>query len=196
MSRYAENDARDEALLIEIRATLAATDPVSQAARKALLARLLAPYEPVIRGLVAADLWKLGRAEVDDWTQETWRRLIEEIVSGKRWEFSFRQIVIARAKFTCRDARRAVSSRGNREIPSDWDSTDERADTEEAAVGQAVFDAFVSRLSRDDARIVKGSWLEGLSSRELGDELGMTANAVDQRKHRIRATLREHVRDA
>ena len=195
MRRYSESDARDERLLAQIRATLGRSDPLSAAARQALLAELLAPYEPLIRGLVASSLWKLGREEVDDWTQETWRRLVAEITSGKRWHFPFRQAVIARAKFTCRDARRALASRREREMPTDRDPEMEESDPEELAVGQTTLYRFLARLSPADKRVVERSWLEGRTSAEVAEELGTTVGAIEQRKHRIRKRLREHLTD-
>lgn len=195
MNRYDKGDGRDGRLLDQIRDTLENSDPLSRAARQALLAELLAPYEPLIRGLVASELWKLGREEVEDWTQETWRRLVEEILSGKRWEFSFRQVVIARAKFTCRDARRTLVPRGQRESPSDRDPEDERVDTEELAVGQAMLDGFLALLSPEDRAVVERSWLEGRTSAVLAEELGTTVGAIEQRKHRIRKRLREYVKN-
>jgi RNA polymerase sigma factor (sigma-70 family) len=194
VSRYDKGDARDERLLDQIRVTLESADPMALAARKALLAELLAPYEPVIRGLVAAELWRLGRDEVDDWTQETWRRLVEEILSGRRWDFSFRQLVIARAKFTCRDARRELVTRGQREAPTDRDPEAEQVDTEELAVGQVMLDGFLALLSPGDRAVVERSWLEGRTSALLAEELGTTVGAIEQRKHRIGKRLREFVK--
>jgi RNA polymerase sigma factor (sigma-70 family) len=192
-ARYDQGDSRDERLLEQIRETLERSDPLSLAARQALLAELLAPYEPVIRGLVAADLWRLGREEVDDWTQETWRRLVEEILSGKRWPFTLRQVVIARARFTCRDARRALVPRGRREIPTELEPEDERVDTEELALGQVTLDRFLGLLSPEDRTVVERSWLEGRTSAVLAEELGTTVGAIEQRKHRIRKRLREYL---
>ena len=193
VSRYDEGDARDNRLLAQIRATLGNADPLSASARQALLADLLAPYDPLIRGLVTSELWKLGREELDDWTQETWRRLVAEILSGKTWTFPFRQAVIARAKFTCRDARRALVPRGQRELATDRDPADERVDTEDLAVGQAVLDGFLAKLSPEDRTVVERSWLEGVTSPAVAEELGTTVGAVEQRKHRIRKKLREYL---
>lgn len=59
-------------------------------------------------------------------------------------------------------------------------------------VGRAMADAFLAALDPDDARLL---WLkaEGYSSREIGEFLGLRANAVDVRVHRLRRRLRELV---
>ena len=190
MAAGEETDTRDERLLAEIRKL----DPGELELRKRLLAELLAPYRPVLRGLVASKLYPLGREAIEEWCQHAWLRLIGEIVQGKVWKVPFRVIVIATADFTCRDAWGELRKRREREVfVEDVRAADARPDLDDEVMGAMIVDGFLGTLSDQDSEIVQLCWLQRQSSKEVGRRLSMTDNAINQRKHRIKDKLRNYL---
>lgn len=187
-----EIDGRDERLLGEIRALLGTAEEVELARRERLLAELLAPYRPVVRGLVASRLWRLGREAVEEWIQQVWLRLVEEIISGKAWRVPFRVIVIATAGFVSGDAWADVKKRRERTtLVADASPAAREPAVEDEVIGSVMVDGFLRTLSEQDAKVARLCWEDGYRSKEVGDRLGMTDNAVNQRKHHIKRKLRE-----
>lgn len=189
-----EIDPRDECLLGEIRKLLDVQEPTELARRQRLLAELLAPYRPVVRGLVASRLWRLGQDAVEEWTQQVWLRLLDEVLSGKTWQAPFRAIVIAAAGFVSGDAWEEVMKRRERTtlVADPPPATGDPA-VEDEAIGSIMVEGFTQTLSERDSEIARLCWGEGYPSKIVGERLGMTDNAVNQRKHQIKRRLREYL---
>jgi len=86
-----------------------------------------------------------------------------------------------------RKARREVASA---EMPVSWDGA---PSPEEHAHWRRLMAAFLEhcydRISERDQQILEGLEIEGHSAAEVGTQHGMTANAVNVRKHRARKRL-------
>lgn len=194
MAIGAEIDGRDESLLAEIRAMLNTHETADVTRRTQLLAELLAPYRPVLRGLVASRLWRLGPEAVEEGIQHAWLRLVEEILSGKTWDVPFRIIVIGTAGFASGDTWKDKMRRQRRTVLSpDPSSTANDLALEDGVLESIMVSDFIKTLSERDAEIAKLCWEEGYTSKEVGDRLGIADNAVNQRKHHIKRKLREYL---
>lgn len=191
MTRYEEGDRRDARLLAEIRATLSDQSELARAARHAHLGQLLAPYLPMIDGLTASHVHRLGRDAVKESVQEVWKDLLNEIETGKEWAVPFRAVVVARVDFTCRTIKRERARAADRETPVDELHDAAPVDVEGAVVGEALLEWLRGQLKPDEWRLVEGTWLDPVPDAELADELGVRVGALYTRRTRLREKLRE-----
>jgi RNA polymerase sigma factor (sigma-70 family) len=175
-------DERDAELLAELARTAAP-------GRKAVLARLLAPYEQMVEGITAARLWRLGRDAVEEGVQRVYEDLLTELESGKTWDLPFRAVVAARIEYTARDVRRDYASRDKREQATVQPLGGPTADTADEAVSNVTLERLRNALGDDEWQLVQATWVEGRSSREVAAELGTTEGALNTRKSRIKSTI-------
>lgn len=191
MTRYDDGDRRDDRLLAEIRATLGDQSELARAARHALLSQLLAPYVPMIDGLTASHLYRLGREPVKEGVQDVWKALLEEIEAGKEWTFPFRAVVVARVDFTCRAIKRRHAKAAERETPVAELRDAGIVDVEGVVLGEVLLEWLCGQLKPDEWRLVEGSWIDPVPDPELADELGVKVGALYTRRTRLREKLRE-----
>jgi DNA-directed RNA polymerase specialized sigma24 family protein len=195
VSRYEEGDRRDARLLAEIRAMLGDQSELARAARHALLGQLLTPYLPVIDGLTASHLYRLGREVVKEGVQEVWKKLLDEIESGKEWTVPFRAVVVARVDFTCRTIKRRHAKATDRETPVDELRDAATVDVEGVVMGEALLEWLRGQLRPDEWRLVEGSWIDPVADAELAEEFGVKVGALYTRRTRLREKLRELLDD-
>ncbi len=183
---------RDQVVLERYRAS-ASLGSLGQIARRELAAELVATYDPAIQAIMRKRVTRAcGRDAVEDWRQETWRRVFTEIDSGKQLPRPFQRALLAKAKYTAQDAVRECwkerSRRGDKPDPPapDVDAPDEGT----------LWRDFFDGLSPRDAKIITMAWLLGFASKEIAAHLGTSAGAIDVRTHELRKKLRQMVSDA
>jgi DNA-directed RNA polymerase specialized sigma24 family protein len=191
VNRYEEGDRRDARLLTEIRATLGDQSELARSVRLALLGQLLAPYVPMIDGLTASHLYRLGREAVKEGVQDVWKELLEEVEAGKEWQVPFRAVVVARVDFTCRTIKRHRAKAVQRETPVAEPRDADAVDVEGAVLGEALLEWLREQLKPDEWRLVEGSWIDPVPDGTLADELGVKVGALYTRRTRLREKLRE-----
>ena len=170
------SDGNDERLLIEA----AQRDPVRFAA---LYERHFDPvYAFVARR--ARD-----RAEAEDVTAEVFHRAFENL-AGFEWRggpFLSWLLQIARNSLADRWQRAA------RERSESWLEAED--ETSADADRRAALSELVSRLPRDQQRVIVARFVEQRSIREIAAELGRTEGAVKQLQLRALASLRARMED-
>jgi DNA-directed RNA polymerase specialized sigma24 family protein len=187
-------DQRDCELLDQIRRSDSLYDPGTQR----IIARLLAPYEAMIDGIVAARLWRLGDDGVEEGVQRVYEDMLEELETGKTWDVPFRAILAARIEYTCRDVWRERLRDRARETPT-GDSADfasaEAADPADAAIAAVTLAQLRAALSDEEWAIIQGTWVEARRSSEVAAQLGISEGALNTRKSRIKAKIARLIAD-
>lgn len=194
VERRARDDERDRELVRVVRG--AGVDAAGLRVRRDALARLLAPYEPMVRVTVRAVLGRrFTDQDRDDVCQVVWRDLVEYVIERTGEPESFRAIVRGRARWAALDVARGRGGRA-REMPSD--RAEERGGREIDADGMVdaiVIRDFVETLNERDRTLFRRRNEEGVPSKQVAAELGMTVQAVDTQNHRLCRRLQELLRD-
>ena len=153
------------------------------------IARLLAKYDPVIRGRCRARI--SNRPDADDVAQNVRLRLLAEHRRGKTYgDHPYRVIVNQVITYTIRDhfEQRATDA----PLPEDW----EPAAPPDGAHERVHIEDLLAELPEGDRRAGMLRYLHELDPPMIAQLLGTTRNGVDQALFRCRRRLRESYVDA
>jgi RNA polymerase sigma factor (sigma-70 family) len=183
-------DARDRELLQIVRT--AGVDAAGLRLRRATLGELLAAHEPLVRAIVRHVLGsRFSDADREDAVQTIYRQLIEHVVAHDE-TVPFRAVVRRRARWTCLDIVRARE-------PAAVLLADELAARPSGGSDDdltlMVIAEFRESLDERDRVLFDRRVVEGVPSKDVALELGMTPGAVDTQRHRLVARLRERLSD-
>ena len=148
------------------------------------IARLLAKYQPIIRGRCVA---RVRGADADDVAQNVMVRLYSEFQKGKRYRAPYRVVVHQVISWTISDYFE------NRDpalpLPEDWEPA--APDASEDVVQRHSLHSLFGSLPEKTRRVLELRYLLGFDHEQIADELGMERNAVDQALNRGHSKLRE-----
>ena len=151
-------------------------------------------YEQHFRHILAYCRRRIPETDADDAANEVfaiaWRR-IEDVPAGdaaRPWLFVVAKRVVFRRRRSTRRFRNLIGRAGSVRAAT-------QPDPETVVVQRAELDLVLqaaSHLSRDDREVLDLAAWEGLPHREIGEILGCSTNAVDQRLHRAKQRLTKH----
>jgi RNA polymerase sigma factor (sigma-70 family) len=145
---------------------------------------LLAGYFTPVRDRC---FFRLGSREAgDDAAQRVFLRLWSELKAGKTYPVPFRVVVWMVTEWTLKGF---YSGRAELELPVEWDAAAPDAYIEWEADHDLV--ALFADLPSRQREVLDLRYRLGLTAAEIGERLGINANAVHQALHNGHAKLRE-----
>ncbi len=148
-------------------------------------ATLLAAYYPTI--LLRLRTRRLPLDEAEEVRQRVVEHLLRELRSGKKFDIPFRVIVHQRTTWTLLDYYKERQQQPG-------DSVDEQAVDSpalERVEARLDFERLIEDLPPRERQVVVLRWQNGLDVPEIGEALGMKANAVHQALFRAHEKLRK-----
>jgi RNA polymerase sigma factor (sigma-70 family) len=148
-------------------------------------AALLAAYYPTI--LLRLRTRRLPIDEAEELRQRVVEHLLRELRSGKKFDIPFRVVVHQRTTWTLLDYYKERQRQPGELV-------DERlvgSNSLERVEASLDFDRLIEELSPRERQVVVLRWQHGLDVPEIGEALGMKANAVHQALFRAHAKLRK-----
>ncbi|MBD0291865.1 MAG: sigma-70 family RNA polymerase sigma factor, partial [Thermoleophilia bacterium] len=114
-------------------------------------------------------------AEADDVAGAVVERLLAELKAGKTYSVPFRVVVHKVIEWKVKEFFRHG---GVAELPEEWDAA--APDAFEAWEAEHDFEAWIAPLPERTQQAFRYRYLEGLEAAELGERLGLEANAAHQ----------------
>ena len=137
-----------------------------------------------------------GREEADDAVQTTFMYALMSLRRGVVPEFELAWLLKI-ATNVCSSRRRAASRRGRVESPHDLDAIQDRLRAPEARPANAHdLRAALGQMPESQRRAILLREWQGLTYREISDELGLSHQAVETLLFRARRTLARKLDDA
>lgn len=150
------------------------------------IAVLLAKYDDAIVGRCVARL--RGHPDAEDVAQDVKLRLLAEFRRGKRYgETPYRVVVHQVIGWTIADY--FGGRRTDVPLPDDWNAAG--PDESDAVISHYYLEELIAPLPERSRRVLELRYLKGVEISEIGRELDIRRNAVDQALHRGHKALRE-----
>ncbi|MBD0291669.1 MAG: sigma-70 family RNA polymerase sigma factor [Thermoleophilia bacterium] len=135
-------------------------------------AELLATYYPVILDRCRL---RVRRAEADDVAGAVVERLLAELTAGKEYAVPFRVVVHKVIEWKVKE----FFGHGRAgELPEEWDAA--APDAFEEWEAQHDFEAWIAPLPERTQQAFRSRYVDGREVAEIGEELGLDANAAHQ----------------
>ena len=147
---------------------------------------LLASYFPRIFQILR--LKRMSRDDAEEVRQRVVEHLLVELRDGKKYTTPFRVVVHQRTKWKRFDFF-AEKKRQPGELAED--PAEEGPDALADAESEIAFEHLIAGLPPRERQVVELRWGHGLEAQEIGEMLGIEANAVHQALFRAHAKLRK-----